>query len=483
MIRTQTPPPLYEPMTCDAEKITGEMPDMMLVEEYIRKHGAFIGRYKYLNGLYKGFHGIYSADPKDDYKPDARLAVNFPKYITKISLGYGYGVPITKKFVDENLQEAVKGFEKRNHIQDHDSRLFKACFKYGHAWEFFYQDERANTRMKVLSPAGFFCVYNSTMDERALFAVRYGKKADGATTYGEVYTRTKVREFVGSSYVGEIRDNPYGLIPAVEYMLDDERMGVYEDVAPLIEAYNFTISEKTNDVDAFAEAYLIIAGTEVDDDGVRRIRDQRIINIWGTDDAGEVKAAIVNFLAKPTADATQENLLNRLERLIFQISMAANISDDSFGNVASGEALAYKLLATGTMLSTFDTKIEKSLQKRYKIFCSLSTNYPSPDAWEDVEITFHRNAPKNVSAEIKNAQDAAGIVSTETQLGLMPSVVPDVGAEMERIKKEAQTAREAASAYGGAFTHSHDETAVSGAQDTENGPRNSPGGVTDAEEQ
>ena len=72
-----------------------------------------------------------------------------------------------------------------------------------------------------------------------------------------------------------------------------------------------------------------------------RIRDERVINIFGTDNADEIKNIVVQFLTKPTADATQENLLNRLERLIFQISMSANISDDSFGNVASGEAMAY----------------------------------------------------------------------------------------------------------------------------------------------
>ena len=48
-------------------------------------------------------------------------------------------------------------------------------------------------------------------------------------------------------------------------------------------------------------------------------------------------------LQKSTADGTQENLLNRLETLIYQTSMVANISDESYGNATSGVALAYKL--------------------------------------------------------------------------------------------------------------------------------------------
>lgn len=477
MIRKSIPLPLYEIMKCDAEKIKDDLPDMPLVEAYIEKHKEYVGRYKYLGNLYNGYHSIFTADDKEPYKPDARLAVNFPKYITKISLGYGYGVPITKKFKDEAMDDAVGLFEKRNHIQDHDARLFKACFKYGHAWEFFFQNERQETRMKVISPAGFFCVYDDTMEERALFAVRYGIKSDGVTVYGEVYSRSKMRTFSGSAYNEEPRDNPYGLIPAVEYMLDDERMGVYEDVAPLIEAYDFAISEKTNDVDAFAEAYLVIAGVQIDDEGVRRIKDSRIINVFGTDEADKIKSAMINFLAKPTADETQEHLLDRLERLIYQISMAANISDDSFGNVTTGAALAYKLLATGTMLSTFDTKIEKSLQKRYKIFCTLSTNISDRNAWEDAEITFHRNAPKNISAEIENAQAVSGMVSKETQLSLMPSVVPDIDAELARIAKEEEEAQKKAAAYGLDFTHNHDHSDEDGDEEDQ------PEGLEDGEKQ
>lgn len=448
---------LPRPILCDIEKDldSGGFPRMTAVQSYMDEHKSAVRRLRYLKAMYEGYHDILRAPDKEAWKPDNRLVVNFPKYITSISLGYGYGIPVGKRFEDERVDESIHQIEKRNHISDHENRLFKAVMQMGHAWEFFYQNERAETRMKVLTPLQFFCVYDDTLEERAVFAVRYGKKKDGRV-YGEVYTRTQQRKFINGSWDGEADDNPYGMIPAVEYMLNDERMGLYEDVAPLIEAYNKAISEKTNDVDAFAEAYLAIIGAEVDDEQVRRIRDERVINIFGTDNADEIKNIVVQFLTKPTADATQENLLNRLERLIFQISMSANISDDSFGNVASGEAMAYKLLATGTMLSTFDMKISKSLQKRYKIICSLSTNCPDPDAWEDVEIVFRRNIPKNTAAEIDNASKVAGMVSQETQLSLMPSVVPDVAAEMERLKDE----QESFNIYGSFGSHDHEEDAV-----------------------
>lgn len=171
-----------------------------------------------------------------------------------------------------------------------------------------------------------FVVYDDTVKNRALFAVRYGyhstETEQPGQRYGEILTREEIIPFEGST-AGEPMNNPYGRLPCVEWMLNEDRMGLYEGVSGLVEAYNHTLGEKANDVDAFAEAYLAVLGAELDEDGIYKIRDNRVINLYGTDDAKDI---LVQFLQKPTADGTQENLLNRLETLIYQTSMVANIS-------------------------------------------------------------------------------------------------------------------------------------------------------------
>ena len=142
----------------------------------------------------------------------------------------------------------------------------------------------------------------------------------------------------------------------------------------------------------------------------------------------------MQFLGKPTADGTQENLLNRLEDLIYQTSMVANISDDSFGN-ASGTSLAYKLQSMSNLALTFDRKIEKSMRKRYKLFCSLATNVSDQDAWKDIDFTMSRNIPKNLLEEAQTAQALEDVVSKETQLSVL-SIVKDVSEEMDRMEKD-----------------------------------------------
>ena len=436
-MRKRRPYKLPEPLQCSADKpIT-----LTLAEGYIRQHEERFPRYIYLENLYKGFHDVYKQPEKPDWKPDNRLAVNFPRYITDTFLGFGYGVPIKKSHPDDTIAQAINDFERENEITDHEYELARKCCIYGHAFEYLYQDEEAKTKMTICTPMELFVVYDDTVKNRALFAVRYGYHStetdQPGQRYGEILTREEIIPFEGST-AGEPMENPYGRLPCVEWMLNEDRMGLYEGVSGLVEAYNHTLGEKANDVDAFAEAYLAVLGAELDEDGIYKIRDNRVINLYGTDDAKDI---LVQFLQKPTADGTQENLLNRLETLIYQTSMVANISDESFGSAASGVALAYKLQAMSNLALTFDRKIEKSLRKRYKLFCSLSTNVPNRDAWRDVDIRATRNLPKNVAEEAQTAAQLEGIVSKETQLSVL-SIVPDVKKELERMEQEEQEAEE-----------------------------------------
>lgn len=438
MNRARRPYLLPDPLLCSAEETAGGL-TMTVIDEYIRKHEYRMPRYKYLENLYKGFHDVYRQPEKPDWKPDNRLAVNFPKYVTDTFLGFAYGIPIKKSHPDETVDTAIKEFERDNEITDHEYELAKKCCVYGHAWEYLYQDENARTKMVACTPKEVFTVYDDTVQNRALFAVRYGYHENDATRYGEAMTRDEIIVFDG----GKIKErslNPYGRIPVVEWQLNTERIGLYEEVAGLVEAFNHTIGEKANDVDAFAEAYLAVLGAELDEDGIYKIRDNRIINLYGTDDAKDI---LVQFLQKPTADGTQENLLDRLEQLIYRTSMVSDISDETFGSATSGTALAFKLLPMSNLAAGFDRKVEKSLRKRYKLFCSLSTNVSDRDAWRDIKIQTSRNLPKNVQEEAQTAAQLEGVVSKETQLSVL-SIVSDPKDEIERMEREQNQREESA---------------------------------------
>lgn len=201
----------------------------------------------------------------------------------------------------------------------------------------------------------------------------------------------------------------------------------------LINAFNKAISEKANDVEYFADAYLKILGAELDDETLKSLRDTRIINLKDTD----AQQLIVEFLQKPDADATQEHLLDRLEDLIFRTAMVANISDESFGT-SSGIALRYRLQAMDNLAKTKERKFMSGMNRRYKLIASYPISKIGPKDWIGVKYKFTRNLPANLLEESQIAGNLAGIVSEETQVGVL-SIVENPQKEIEKKNSDKPT--------------------------------------------
>lgn len=408
------------------------------VMEFIEKHKQEVERYKYLMNMYKGQAEIFDYPAKDKYKPDNRISVNFAKFIVDTFVGYFNGIPIKKAHSEEQAIEALRQFDNANDMEDEESELAKMTCIYGRCYELVYQNEYAETCVVYNSPEDMFIVYDDSIKQEPLFAVRYGFDEEGSI-YGDVYTKESIHELSGkveNVALSEGNPNPYNALQVIEYILNEERMSVFESVVTLINAFNKGISEKSNDVEYFSDQYLAFLGAEINTEDLENIRDNRIINYFGAGgDTVEVK-----FLDKPDSDAQTENLLDRLTKLIFQTSMVANISDDSFGT-SSGTALAYKLEAMSNLALAFQRKFQSALNKRYQLFFSLSTNVPESlsKAWRGIEYTFTRNEPKNVLSEAQTAAQLMGVTSEETALSVL-SIVPDVKTELEKKKKETAKA-------------------------------------------
>lgn len=412
-----------------------------VVAKFIRVHRQELDRYKYLINCYKGQMEIFDYTSKEKYKPDNRLAVNFPKFITDTFVGYFNGIPVKKSHPDDSIAEALANFDNLNDMEDEESELAKMACIYGRCYEFAYQNESAETCVVYNSPEDMFLVYDNSIKQAPLFAVRYGVKEDenGTSKFeGELYGPENNCKLSGSESelkFGDELDKFYNSLPVTEFFLNEERMSVFESVITLFNAFNKALSEKANDVEYFSDQYLAFLGAELDEDDLKTIRDNRVINFFGA----EGKQVEVKFLDKPDSDEQTEHLLDRIQKLIFQTSMVANISDENFGQ-NSGTALAYKLEAMSNLALAFQRKFQSSLNKRYKLFCSLKTNVPetSKDAWKDVEYKFTRNEPKNIKEEAETAQMLMGITSEETALSVL-SVVSDTKAEVDKIKKGKPT--------------------------------------------
>ncbi|MBU6000894.1 phage portal protein [Lactococcus lactis] len=408
-----------------------------VLTKFMEKHKLEVARYEYLKNMYRGIMSIDDEPTKDPWKPDNRLTVNFTKYIVDTFTGYFNGIPVKKSHSDKEILSKLQEFDNLNDMEDEESELAKMACIYGRAFELLYQDEETRTNVIYNTPENIFMVYDDTIKQEPLFAVRYGYD-DDYKLYGEVYTKETTYALNGTMgfyNMTEQAPNPFDDLPVVEFYFNEERMSIFESVISLVNAFNKAISEKANDVDYFSDQYLAFLGAEVEEEDLKNIRSNRVINYYG--EGSEAKNVDVKFLEKPDSDSETENLLDRLTKLIFQTTMVANISDESFGS-SSGVSLAYKLQAMSNLALSFQRKFQSSLNGRYKLFCELSTNVSNRDAWKDIEYTFTRNEPKDIKEQAETANILKGITSEETALSVI-SVIPDVQAEMKKIKKEGSS--------------------------------------------
>lgn len=429
-----TPPTIFT-MSKD-EELTSEK-----LKEYIDLHAARIPRYNYLMDMYKGNHEILKQEAKGMNKPDNRLVVNFAKYIVDTLNGYFIGNPVKTVHPDKDVASKMKVIAKRNSQNDNNAELAKMTSIYGHAYEFLYQDENANTRVTYIDPLSAFIIYDDTISQNPLYGVRVMSDKDG-NKYGTVYTATYEIDY-STNNKGEIvideaskKEHYFGDVPLIEYLENEERQSAFENVITNINGYNKALSEKANDVDYFADAYLSVLGVELDEETLKNIRDNRIINLKD----GDSKNLIVKFLDKPNADSTQENFIDRLERQIFEKSMVSNISDENFG-ASSGIALEYKLQSMKNIALMKERKFTAGMMQRFKMMFNIPTNFGvDKESYLDIDYIFTFNTPRNIAEEANAANVLSGLTSKRTQLSML-SVVDNVQDELDQI--EAEKAKEA----------------------------------------
>lgn len=407
--------------------------DLLILDNFLAEHKREVtDRYEKLHSAYISDHEILHMPPKPKYKPQNKIVVNFCKYIVDTLNGFFIGNPIKITSDDKAVSDFVEYTDQYNDQDDNNAELAKIMSIFGRGFETYYTDEDAVLCITYLNPMEAFMIYDDSIVEQPLYFVRRYTDWEG-NEFGEVRNNWGIRKFAvtgGTRWLDEWTPHFFEGVPAVEFIENEERQSVFEPVLSMVNAYNKAISEKANDVDYFADAYLKVLGVSMDEDSVRHIRDNRIINFEG--DYSE--KLVVEFMNKPESDTTQENLLERLERLIFAISMVANISDENFGS-ATGIALKYKLQAMSNLAKTKERKFTSGMNRRYKLLFSHPLSKVPKDAWVQLHYKFTPNIPANLLEEAQIAAQMEGITSHHTQLKVI-SAVENVDDELELIEEE-----------------------------------------------
>ena len=304
-------------------------------------------------------------------------------------LGYITGIPISYSNTDDQGFAEVLDILKYNDVATEDSDFLKNALIYGKAFEINYIDEDKKQRFKALDPRECIDIYDDTIDQKLLYTVRfYTEQLQNSreTNYiVEVYSDKDITIYrsapgFASFTLLSIRPHFFKQVPITVFTIADE-VPIFYYVMDLQDAYNETLSFNLDDIDALANAYLVLKGMTADEEDLKQMKTNRIL-IMDPDASAE-------WLVKQVNNTQIENMLETIEKKIHEISNSPDFTSETFV-ASSGIALRLKLIGFENRSAAIEQRMKCALTKRIELITEILNLTGQETMWRETDIVFTR---------------------------------------------------------------------------------------------
>lgn len=419
-----------------ADRSVLENLNMDTIKYYIQEHKQEFDRLKKLESYYKG-----------SITDDNDIHCNHAAEIADNATGYFMGNSITYTEVEGQESEksgltVVKEWFDECDIDSVDDDLALNLSIFGKAYEMIVPSESDEPRPESFSiePEYAFVVYDDTLRHKSLFGVYYLKTFDARGSHNgyRVYVFTgnllyEAKCDIGFSGTLEVIDEHYfGEVPIIEFQNNKYKMGDFETVLTLIDAYNQVMSIRLKDKKQFIDALLVLTNYVLGDnrdevtETMETLRELKVLEL-GPDGKAE-------YLTRNLDEAGVEILRKAIESDIHKLSRVPCLTDENFVGNSSGVALEYKLLGLENLCKTKEKYYRKGLKIRLKCYENFM-RIKNGKQLGKTNIQFSRGLPKNVYELAQIVSMLSGKVSNETLIALLP-FVKDAAAELKKMQEE-----------------------------------------------
>lgn len=409
------------------------------IRSFVEAHKSRLANFERLQNYYEGHHKVVEDFERD--KREVTKVVNpYPKYITDMLTGYFLGQPVRYAAIDKDTEEddelltILNEIFKYNDEAEENLELGKTCSIKGEAVEILWNDGDSNIRFKNLQPDEAFAIYDNTLECNIKFGVRIYNNREGLedVEYVEVSDDRSTKTYkAGTQWVlVDEKEHFFNDVPFIYYDNNAERLGDWENIIPLIDAYDKSQTNTLKDMDDFTDSYLCLVnmgGTTKED--LRRAKESRTLLLESDGDA--------KWLIKDINDQWVENYKNRLNHDIHKFSFTPDLNDENFGSNLSGVSLRYKLLGMEQLRSIKERKFKKGLQRRIELICNNLAYKGKRYTYTGIAMQFNNTLPQNVLETAEIIKTLSPYMSKETLISMLPSVE---NARDELDKKEAEDA-------------------------------------------
>lgn len=399
------------------------------VKRFLKQHKIELKRYKMLEEAYLNKRRVDKGRVADG-RANNQVKSDWAGYIADMVTDYTIGIA-TKYGITHDRSDDILATLENSNEDIVNFEIVDDMNIYGVGYEYHYLDERGQFNFINVSPYNAFVVYDTKLKKSPIGAVYYETiTVDGVeVTKGEWFDSSFAHPFelgVGETVKeGEPYEHKINGVPIVEVKANKRGLSAYEKVMSLIDAYNYTLSNNTDDLQSTANAYLHVQGAnDIRQEDIDRINKTRVIGFNGN----------VEYVTKNIPADVLETHKKSLKTDLLTIAKVPDLSDENFAGDLSGVAIKFKLWSLEQIRSGLVRYFTVLLNKRFQriIECLTLKETPLSEVTKSIDITFTKNMPTNDYETVQIASLLYGKISQRAFLAMLPDyIVADVDKEIE----------------------------------------------------
>ena len=174
--------------------------------------------------------------------------------------------------------------------------------------------------MVTLDPRNTFIIYSSTYKKTRLASVTYTvSETNGQITHFVVYTKENIFSYdIEKKEEREVTkafrkdNNPLGEIPIYEYPANNARLGAFEVVLPLLDAYNRISSNDVDGIEQAIQSFLKFINCDLDSNALENLKQYGAINIKSIDGAAADVDSVKTDYSYDGANVTKNDIYRNI---------------------------------------------------------------------------------------------------------------------------------------------------------------------------
>lgn len=374
--------------------------------------------------------GIQTTSEKAYGVPDWRIPVSYAAKIVHTITGYMYKPDAIQIITeDKKYLEQINQIRKMNDGNIKNSELGLDQSIYGVAYEIVQTDgtPQANPIYQRVSVENGIPVYDYSLAKNMIAFIYY--YTNSTVTYVTVYYAWGRQEFSYSNEgFSEVIETEYffGEVPVAIYQNNVDMIGDFDRVKKLIDAYDYVVSDNINELERFAQAYLVLINAMIKPGEEHKVRENKVIHL------SEQGAA--QFLTKQINAEHIKIITELLRKEIHKQAHVIDFMDENIGGNLSGAAIDRLMIDMNNLANIKQIYFEKGLRTRLRLIGKLLL---TPTAEQpDIDIEFVRDIPQDLNYYADWLVKTKGQLSDETRLQQVP-MVKDVIEEIKRLNEQS----------------------------------------------